>query len=503
MTPSLPGLSPRLYALIFACTILFSCNEPNTNNDSPEPDDLERAEMDYEDLVKVNAAARLNQLGDSLFELAEYPAAMAFYQRSLDSAAAQADSFLYYDSRLDLACVYDRIGEQQKAVEIAEPVVDAFIRGGDSVRIGRVYTTLAGFYSKLKQQDKSLEASIKGFDILKQQNSAIHRCAAYNQMAFVYSDRGRWDQALPLLDTALYWMENSGALSQHPGMLLNIGNCHRELGHWPQARHYLNAAAAEADSLGQAHVYARCLERLSQVAESTGDPVTALRLFKDAKVIRDSIFTADKDHTLRELEVEYQTREKEQEIELLKAEQLAEKNHRRLLFAGLFFALTILGYTVYSYRMKLRRAQQKLDQNRQELQEYTRLLLSKNTQLTALEQAAQATRQENSADDDTSVESLYNSRILTDDDWEMFKHRFEGSYPGYLLQLRQAYPELSSAEERLLLLIKIGLNSQEVADTLGISPNGVKKGRQRLRKKLEISPEEDLELFVKKLLERS
>lgn len=499
MTPSLPCRSSRIFAVITTCTILFSCNESRTDGESQEISDLNRAEMEYEDLAKVNVAARLNQLGDSVFELAEYSAAMAFYQRSMDSAAVQADSFLYYDSRLDLACVYDRIGEQQKAVEIAEPIVDAFIRGGDSVRIGRVYTTLAGFYGKLNQQDKSLEASIKGFDILKQQSSPIHRCAAYNQMAFNYSDRGRWDQALPLLDTALYWMENSGALSQHPGMLLNIGNCHRELGHRAEARHYLEAAAAEADSLGQAHVYARSLERLSQLAESSGDPVTALRLFKQAKSIRDSMFTAEKDRTLRELEVEYQTREKEQEIELLKAEQRAEKNHRLLLFAGFIFALTILGYIVYNSRMKLRRAQQILDQNRQELQEYTRLLLSKNTQLTALEQATQPG---SGGDDEAAAESLYNSRILTDTDWELFKRRFESSHPGYLLRLRQAYPELSGAEERLMLLIKLGFNSQEVADTLGISPNGVKKGRQRLRKRLEISPEEDLEQFVKGLLEQ-
>ena len=158
-------------------------------------------------------------------------------------------------------------------------------------------------------------------------------------------------------------------------------------------------------------------------------------------------------------------------------------------------------------RLKLVRTRRALDRNRQDLHEYTQLLLAKNARLAALEQASQQfqwDKPKNDADnmDHSHTESLYNSRILTEEDWETFKRRFESGHPGYLLRLRTAYPELSSAEERLLLLIKLGLNSQEVADTLGITINGVKKGRQRLRKRLVIAPEADLEQFVKALLER-
>jgi len=97
------------------------------------------------------------------------------------------------------------------------------------------------------------------------------------------------------------------------------------------------------------------------------------------------------------------------------------------------------------------------------------------------------------------ADSLYNNRILTDTDWELFKKRFEQSYPGFLLRLRTRFPEMSSAEERLFLLIKINLNGQEIANILGITANAVKKSRQRLRKRLELTPENDLEAFVKAL----
>ena len=496
-----PALRPSLCILLI-CQALLSCNQRQTDNNPPQ-----EAVPSQEELEETSAAVRLNALGDSVFSLGEYAAAITFYQQSMDSAAVEADSFPYYDAKLDIACVHDRLGELETAIKMALPVLEAFIRSGDSTRIGRTYTSLAGFYSKAGLPEKSMAATRKGFDILKLHGPPMHRCAAYNQMAFTYSDMGRWADALPLLDTALQFMELSGEFGQHPGMLLNIGNCHRELGHLTEARLYLETARVEADSLGQAHILARTLERLSQVAETTGDPALALHLFRQAKGIRDSLFTAEKDRTLRELEVEYQSREKEQQIILLQSENQTAEERRKLIVTGFLFALTILGVGLYANRLKLAHAQKILAQNRLDLQEYTQLLLTKNARLTALGQTTEQPGRNNrevepEPKDDVQPDSLYNSRILTEQDWENFKRRFESVHPGYLLRLRAAYPELSGAEERLLLLIKLGLTSQEVADTLGISGNGVKKGRQRLRKRLEIAPEEDLELFVKALLER-
>jgi len=45
-------------------------------------------------------------------------------------------------------------------------------------------------------------------------------------------------------------------------------------------------------------------------------------------------------------------------------------------------------------------------------------------------------------------------------------------------------------------LLKLNLNRQEIAATLGISPSTVKKGRLRLRKRLNLESEEDLNQFI-------
>ena len=487
---SFVALGAIWYLSLYACKDGSRATKETTDN---------RATMSYEEIAQTNASAALNQRADSALEIGEYHTALALYQRSMDSASVQADSFLYYDSKLDIASVYDRLGEPKKAIEITEQTVSALMRSGDSSRIGRAYNALAGFYGKAMMPEQSLAASLKGFQLLKRHGSPIERCASYNQMAFIYSDQGNWASALPLLDTALQLMEASGVLDQRPGMRLNLGNCHRNLGNWSEARRYLEAAAAEADSLHQAHILARTLERLSQVAEATGDPASALRLFQRAKTIRDSLFTESKAKSLQELEVKYQTREKEQELALLRANEHLKTSQRNLLLLGIFSIATLMGLGLYLQRLKLRNIRHTLAQKQQEMAEFVALLMAKNAQLGDLgnnqEQPVQ-TSTEHADADNIPTESVYNDRILTESDWELFKKRFERLYPGFILRLRSQFPEMSNGEERLFLLIKINLNGQEIANTLGITFNAVKKSRQRLRKRLELSPEEDLEVFV-------
>lgn len=482
------------------CWILFaSCNR------TPAP--VPQADMAQDEQAEMTVAYRLNQAGDSALQVGDYDQALALFQHSMDSAAVYADSFNYYDSRLDMACVYDRLGELDKSIDIGIPVLEAFARSGDSSRIGRAYATLSAFYGRAEMPDEAMEMAQKGFDILKYYGSDIERCAAYNQMAFTYSDDGLWKDALPLLDTALLFMRLSGVLDQLAGMYLNIGNCHREIGNMPKAQQYLQQAVAMADSSGQMHIKARSLERLSQIAEATGKTADALPLYRQAVALKDSIFKADKVKRLQELEVQYQTREKEQEILLLRAEERASAARRNMLWSLWIVSIAAACYGLLRWRAQARFSKNELTRSRTQLQEFTQILIEKNARLIELEEAAsnlQGSEPEIShatEDSDTtpSGSDLYNFRILTDQDWNTFKQLFERSYPNYLHRLRSAFPDITSAEERLGLLLKMNLQRQEIATMLGVSDSTVKKGRARLRRRLALTEDQNLEEFLQEL----
>lgn len=92
-----------------------------------------------------------------------------------------------------------------------------------------------------------------------------------------------------------------------------------------------------------------------------------------------------------------------------------------------------------------------------------------------------------------NMENLISSTILTDEDWRHFRQLFERVHPGFLYRLKEKFPDLSAAESRLLLLTKLKLPSREMAHMLGISIDAIRKSRYRVRKKLKLEPEQDIE----------
>jgi DNA-binding CsgD family transcriptional regulator len=59
--------------------------------------------------------------------------------------------------------------------------------------------------------------------------------------------------------------------------------------------------------------------------------------------------------------------------------------------------------------------------------------------------------------------------------------------------VKDRYPEITSNELRLMALLKMNLSSKEIANILNITPEGIKKARYRLRKKMNISSDESLQ----------
>lgn len=146
--------------------------------------------------------------------------------------------------------------------------------------------------------------------------------------------------------------------------------------------------------------------------------------------------------------------------------------------------------------MQSRRNKLELAQNQKNLNQLTQILIKKNSQLSNMEEEL-ATLKEIEEKPSDFEQNLYNQKILTTEDWNAFKVYFEKSYPGLLSKIRDAFPTLTEAEERLFLFIKLNLTRKEAASILGITSDTVKKTRYRLRKKLELDEGVSLDDFVR------
>lgn len=91
----------------------------------------------------------------------------------------------------------------------------------------------------------------------------------------------------------------------------------------------------------------------------------------------------------------------------------------------------------------------------------------------------------NPVDSFESFDYLVDSHLMSDARWLKFKTLFDRVHHGYLERLKDLHPQLTEADLRIIALQKLEFSNRSIGDLLGISVDGVKKAKQRLKKKLE------------------
>ena len=91
-----------------------------------------------------------------------------------------------------------------------------------------------------------------------------------------------------------------------------------------------------------------------------------------------------------------------------------------------------------------------------------------------------------------SLQSLLETHLMTEESWKRFKGMFLKVYPSFFREVLTLHPSTSESELRILSLLRLELNNREIAELLGITIDGVKKAKQRLRKKVGALPGDNI-----------
>lgn len=91
---------------------------------------------------------------------------------------------------------------------------------------------------------------------------------------------------------------------------------------------------------------------------------------------------------------------------------------------------------------------------------------------------------------------LIDSNLNSNDDWLLFETNFNHINSKFYEHLSEKYPHLSSNDLRFCAFLKMNLSTKELSALLNVSVRSLELKRYRLRKKLELSHEENLTDFL-------
>jgi hypothetical protein len=157
---------------------------------------------------------------------------------------------------------------------------------------------------------------------------------------------------------------------------------------------------------------------------------------------------------------------------------------------------------ILKYKEELALYQQKVAQAeteaaRQQLNLFTENMREKTALLQNLQQ--QLNDKTATKEQQQWLTQLSNETILTEDDWIRFKSLFEKIYPGFFIKLKETSIHITVAEQRMAALSRLHLTPKEMAAMLGISLESVQKTRQRLRQRLQLSVEKNMNEYLAQL----
>ncbi len=242
--------------------------------------------------------------------------------------------------------------------------------------------------------------------------------------------------------------------------------------------------------------------------EYIGDFEQALGTYRLQKQVEDSMRRASDLTTIQNIEFQLEFERKQSEIKELHQKRKAATVLIVSLWGGLI--LLLIGAIIIIrqiskrrkkeqeiFELKSQRIRENMERVEEDLNTALQNLMEKNEIVFALNDEIQKWQDKV---DDTQREELsekINSHLLlTDEGWHKFRRLFDQRFEGFLAYFERTYPDLTNAEIRLIVLIKLNLGTTEMSKALGIGVDSVRKTNLRLRKKLGILDRNELKSLI-------
>ncbi|MGE3799752.1 MAG: hypothetical protein AB7H80_01895 [Candidatus Kapaibacterium sp.] len=361
---------------------------------------------------------------------------------------------------------YLKMGELPRAHEILDRIENLLGHESENLPenstsiLVHIQSTRANLLLEEKEYEKAEELLKWSIDNYRSLNHSSGEAASCAVLATLYGDQNNPEEACRYIERAIDVSKRSSRLHQLRLRLL-LARWKIACNEVEEARHLLDEIEPELRS--ERGPYMSLLRLRAEISERRDNLREALQLEREATEIERELLESNRERSIRYARTMAETNFFEQLVE-------REKEQRQRLEHELAGAVVELGEK--------------------------RLLIEEVITRLKKELAGRESRANKRFPETISFASFHS--ILSVLQKEEKDSYFPAAYLGndndeFIQQLRRAYPNLTTSQERLCVLLRSGLNAGEICSILDIGSEGLKSRRKRLRKTLGLKKGESLE----------
>ncbi|MDI9257182.1 hypothetical protein [Flavobacterium sedimenticola] len=439
--------------------------------------------------------------------------------KKLEKTHAESAKIGRYKCLQLISTIYGRQKKYDDAKRLSLEVIEELKGQNDSTgTLGLAYNSLGNLYEIEKEYADSERFYQLALAEFEKRNNIAYLPSSYLKFGEMAQKKGQKESSLNYFQKALALAEKSQNKQAQVFALIAIGKWHMDFNpNAATAESYIDKARIIAIPLSDKTFEIKTIETLIELKKKQNDFLKVSQLQEEVIQIKDSFYSFEREQIVKSLEVQFEVSEKNRKLELISKEQQVSKLTNYLLITLL--GLLILIFSIlYFFLKRINKRDKQLLKTKEELvllmeeqkrlkeQQFQNDIEHKESQLSAI--TIQMIEKNEILDEikniigkkvpnaEAELKKLVSKYTIQENNWRDFEYYFESVNKNFYTRLKQKYPDISANDLKICALIKLNLSIKEMASILNISPDSVKTARHRLRKKLQLTTEENLTDFI-------
>ncbi|MCD4729833.1 MAG: tetratricopeptide repeat protein [Bacteroidales bacterium] len=272
--------------------------------------------IEREDVIS-RGIPELSNIAWVYYTIGSYDKVLEYLNMSLRICEAEKDSFILGKLYGNAAIVYQMQKDNENALEYHIKSLIISKRMNDHLSIPNTYMNIGDLYCDMKQYSEAEKYAIQSIELARElgnKGSIVH---GLKLLSKIHYSREQYDKALKNSLEAQSIIDEIKLGNEQSGIKIEIGKIYLLKGEYLEALKYIQKGLNNAAAAGELKNICEADSLLSNIFELLGNTDSALFYRKLYSWHQDSLVNTEKETKIANLQIEYETEKKEQQIAIL------------------------------------------------------------------------------------------------------------------------------------------------------------------------------------------